>query len=39
MQVRTVGADFFGDAVAQWDRMWAPKAPILPELRRIAATF
>lgn len=39
MQVRTVGADFFGDAVAQWDRQWAPKAPLLPELRRLAATF
>ncbi len=39
MQVRAVGADFFGDAVAQWDRMWGPKAPLLPELRRISATF
>jgi len=39
MQVRAAGPEFFGDAVAQWDRIWAPKAPILPELRRIAAAF
>lgn len=39
MQVRVVGADFFGDAVAQWDRMWGPKAPLLADLRRLTATF
>ncbi len=37
MEIRPVGADFFGDAVAQWDRAWGPRAPALAQLRAIAA--
>jgi len=35
MQIRPVGADFFGDAVAQWDRQWGPRAPALAQLRAL----
>jgi len=33
MQIRPVGPEFFGDAVAQFDRQWGPKAPALAQLR------
>ncbi len=33
MQVRPVGPEFFGDAVAQFDRQWGPRAPALAQLR------
>lgn len=33
MQIRPTGPEFFGDAVAQFDRMWGPKAPALAQLR------
>lgn len=35
MEIRPVGADFFGDAVAQWDRAWGPRAPALAQLRAL----
>ncbi|TWS99607.1 TRAP transporter substrate-binding protein [Reyranella sp. CPCC 100927] len=37
LQVRDVGAGFFGNAVAEWDKMWTAKAPSLRKLRDIAA--
>ena len=33
MQVRPTGPEFFGDAVAQFDRAWGPRAPSLAQLR------
>lgn len=33
---KEVGPDFFGDAIAQWEETWAPKAPSLPDLRAAA---
>jgi TRAP-type C4-dicarboxylate transport system substrate-binding protein len=35
MAIRPVGAEFFGDAVAQWDRAWGPRAPALAALRAL----
>ncbi|MGY6535419.1 MAG: TRAP transporter substrate-binding protein [Pararhodobacter sp.] len=29
-------ADFFADAIAAWEEIWAPRAPLLAELRRVA---
>lgn len=31
-----VDADFFADAVAQWESVWADRAPVLSELRAVA---
>ncbi|MCX7372051.1 MAG: TRAP transporter substrate-binding protein [Alphaproteobacteria bacterium] len=33
MQIRPAGPEFFGDAVAQFDRQWGPRAPALAQLR------
>ena len=30
------GADFFAEAVAQWEEIWSERAPILSELRAVA---
>ena len=35
--IKTVGPDFFADAVAAWNATWEAKAPDLPALRAIAA--
>jgi hypothetical protein len=32
-----VGPAFFGDALERWETAWLPKAPVLAELRRLAA--
>ncbi len=29
-------ASFFADAIAAWEEIWAPRAPLLSELRRVA---
>jgi TRAP-type C4-dicarboxylate transport system substrate-binding protein len=34
---KRVDQSFFGDAIAQWETIWADKAPSLPELRKTAA--
>ena len=31
-----VGAEFFAEAIEQWEEIWAPRAPMLAELRRVA---
>lgn len=31
-----IGAEFFADAIAAWEEIWAPRAPMLAELRRVA---
>lgn len=36
-EVRHVGPEFFGEAIAEWERIWAPKAPTLGELRAAAS--
>ncbi len=33
MQIRPTGPEFFGDAVARFDRDWGPRAPALAQLR------
>jgi TRAP-type C4-dicarboxylate transport system substrate-binding protein len=37
LNVIEVDASLFGQAVAEWDAIWLPKAPILKEMREIAA--
>jgi len=32
-KVVDVGPDFFGDAISEWEEIWAPKAPALSQLR------
>ncbi|WP_407696734.1 TRAP transporter substrate-binding protein [Sedimentitalea xiamensis] len=36
---KTVGAEFFGDAIGQWEEIWTAKAPSLPALRETAAAL
>ncbi|MBJ6370399.1 TRAP transporter substrate-binding protein [Sedimentitalea arenosa] len=36
---KTVGAEFFGDAIATWEGIWSDKAPSLPALRETAASL
>jgi len=36
IDVRQVGADFFGAAMERWEEKWLQAAPILSELRRLA---
>lgn len=31
-----VGAEFFAEAIEKWEEIWAPRAPMLAELRRVA---
>lgn len=31
-----IDATFFADAIAQWETIWGPRAPMLAELRRVA---
>lgn len=37
LQIREVDTSFFGDVVAEWDKIWLPKAPVLKDLRAAAA--
>ena len=39
IEVRTVGPDFFGAALTQWEEKWLERAPVLQDLRALAATF
>jgi len=39
IEVRSVGPEFFGAALAQWEEEWLERAPVLQDLRAIAATF
>jgi TRAP-type transport system periplasmic protein len=39
LEVREVGPEFYGDAVAEWDKIWLPKAPGIPALRAEAAAL
>jgi TRAP-type transport system periplasmic protein len=36
--VKAVGPDFFGAVLAEWEQKWRERAPVLNELRRLAAT-
>jgi TRAP-type C4-dicarboxylate transport system substrate-binding protein len=37
VDVRSVGPEFFGPVLDQWEAKWTELAPVLIELRRIAA--
>jgi tripartite ATP-independent transporter DctP family solute receptor len=37
VEVRAVGPEFFGAALQQWEQKWQQRAPVLAELRRLAA--
>jgi extracellular solute-binding protein (family 7) len=37
LKIREMDAASFGPAVAQWDKNWLPRAPILKEMREVAA--
>jgi tripartite ATP-independent transporter DctP family solute receptor len=37
VEVREVGPEFFGGALQQWEQKWQQRAPVLAELRRLAA--
>ena len=37
VQVQSVGPEFFGDKLQQWEEIWLKKAPVLADLRREAA--
>jgi len=39
LQVLEVGQDFYGDAVAEWEKIWLPQAPAIPALRKEAAAL
>lgn len=39
IEVRAVGPEFFGAALAQWEEEWLERAPVLQDLRELAATF
>ena len=39
IEVRTVGPEFFGAALAQWEEEWLERAPVLQDLRELTATF
>lgn len=39
IEVRTVGPEFFGAALAQWEEEWLERAPVLKDLRELTATF
>ena len=39
LEVREVGPEFYGNAVAEWDKIWLPKAPGIPALRAEAAAL
>lgn len=36
IEVRAVGPEFFGPALAEWEAIWLEKAPVLVSLRRLA---
>jgi TRAP-type transport system periplasmic protein len=35
--VKAVGPEFFGPALAEWEQKWSQRAPVLDDLRRLAA--
>lgn len=37
MEIRSVGVEFFGGAVAEWDALWSRRAPNVSNLRAAAA--
>lgn len=37
LQVLEVGEEFYGDALADWEKIWLPKAPGIPALRKEAS--
>jgi len=37
IEIREVGPEFFGPALAEWEAKWVELAPVLNDLRRIAA--
>ena len=39
IDVRTVGPDFFGAALVQWEEKWLQRAPVLQELRDLASRY
>jgi len=39
IEVRTVGPEFFGAALDEWEARWRERAPVLVELRRLAQTI
>jgi TRAP-type C4-dicarboxylate transport system substrate-binding protein len=39
IEVQAVGPEFFGAALAQWEEEWLERAPVLQDLRELAATF
>lgn len=38
IDVREVGPEFFGSALDEWETKWLQRAPVLEDLRRLAAT-
>ena len=38
IDVREVGPEFFGSALEEWEATWRQRAPVLEDLRRLAAT-
>lgn len=36
IEVLTVGPEFFGDALAEWEAKWSATTPVLEDLRRLA---
>lgn len=38
IDVREVGPEFFGSALDEWETKWQQRAPVLEDLRRLAAT-
>jgi len=39
VDVRTVGPEFFGEALTEWENRWCDTAPVLEDLRRLSATL
>jgi len=39
LQVLEVGQEFYGDALADWEKIWLPKAPGIPALRKEASAL
>ncbi|MCK9507795.1 MAG: TRAP transporter substrate-binding protein [Pigmentiphaga sp.] len=39
VQVSEVGPEFFGDVLAQWEKTWLQRAPVLADLRKEAAAI
>ncbi len=39
LEVLEVGQEFYGDALAEWEKIWLPQAPAIPALRKEAAAL